>query len=184
MSAPRRIVLLAGGPSAPAVGAALAEGLRAGARTAVAVLLLPPGPEAVRLPPSAGARRLAASLQARGIVARTSGRLVLVTWEPGAAAGDVLGRVEAAAGDAPVVVVVSGPRTDAGDATLREADAVVAAMPSGADPALRVLLAVGGAPVTTVLTVDVPVLGRSVPFLAGSALREVRAAGRALGAGR
>jgi len=74
-------------------------------------------------PSSAGARRLAASMQARGLSAAASGRLVSVSLDadPLVAATEVV-RAGAAAGSAPVVTALCGPRDPAFDELLAAQD--------------------------------------------------------------
>lgn len=187
MSGPRRTVVLARRAAAAAAGVAVADGVRAGARAAVAVVVLPGEGvvgTGVRLPASAPARRLAGALTSRDIAARASGRLVLAAAGPDPTTPVTLARIEAAAGAWPVVVVCADPRTAEDEVVLREADAVVAVLPPGADPALRALLARHGPSATDALVADVHGLTRAVPVLAPLTLRAVRAAGAALGAGR
>lgn len=183
MSGPRRTVVLARSAGAVAVGIAVADGVRARARAAAGVVVLPDGVArrtGVLLPASPAARRLATALTNRDISARASGRLVLAAGGTASTAPTVVARVEAAAGAFPVVIVCADPRTAGDEAVLREADAVLAVLPPAADPALHALLATQD----QALVADVSGLVRAVPVLAPVALRSVRAAGAALGAGR
>ncbi len=161
--------------SARGVGSeASAGGGSAVASTATA----PAAPSAFALP---AARRLASSLCARGITAGAVGRLVTVTLpDHETDAVDGLGRAESACGDAPFVLLLSGPRSDAWDGELVQRDAVLV---HGADP-LVVDLAVTrlvelGAPARALDASAAP--GALVRTLAGAGLaapglREVRAA--------
>jgi hypothetical protein len=94
-----------------------------------------------RPPSSSAARRLAASLAARGLEARACGRGVTVAL-PVAAAEAVAGtqRAIAAAGAAPVVVVLGGPRDAALDALLAE-QRRVAVLTSGGEQLTALALA-------------------------------------------
>lgn len=84
------------------------------------------------------ARRLAARLDARGLDAGACGRLVSVilpaAGEDARAAAE---RAAAAAGDAPVVLVVAGPRPAALDPLLARLDRLVVAPPPGAPAGLE-----------------------------------------------
>ena len=97
-----------------------------------------------RAPARPAAARLAASLAGRGHDARAAGRLVLVRLA-GAdedAASEAL-RVGAAAGAAPTVLALAGPRAAAFDVALAAQDLVVVAVPPAADPALAQLAVIG-----------------------------------------
>lgn len=89
-------------------------------------------------PATTGARRLAASMDARGLVARASGRLVIVTLDdaPPAAAAEA-GRASAAAGSAPVVIALCGPRDEAFDHLLAAQDLAVVAAADASDELVR-----------------------------------------------
>ena len=97
-----------------------------------------------RVPALPAARRLAAALAARGHDARAAGRLVVVRLpaQPDEAAVQAR-RATAAAGSAPTVLALGGPRVAALDALLDEQDLVVVAAPSGTDPALARLALAG-----------------------------------------
>jgi len=84
------------------------------------------------------ARRLASAFCARGHHARAAGRLVLVrlAGKPAEASLEAR-RATAAAGDAPTVLALGGPRTAEFETLLGEQDLVVVAMSSGTEPALR-----------------------------------------------
>lgn len=92
-------------------------------------------------------RRLAATLAARGHDARAAGRLVIVRLPapPEEAAADAR-RAIAAAGAAPTVLALGGPRAGAFDALLAEQDLVVVATSSATDPALARLAIAGLSP--------------------------------------
>jgi hypothetical protein len=78
------------------------------------------------VPAGAAARRLAGSLRARGLAAHATGRLVAVSLDdaPSVAAAEVA-RASAAAGDAPVVTALCGPRDPAFDDLLAAQDVAV-----------------------------------------------------------
>ena len=81
------------------------------------------------LPATRGARRLAASMTARGLSAQATGRLVGVVLDetPSIAAAEAA-RATAAAGDAPVVLALCGPRDPAFDGLLAAQDLAVVAL--------------------------------------------------------
>ena len=90
------------------------------------------------------ARRLVANLVARGHDARAAGRLAIVRLPADAAEAAVQARrVSAAAGAAPVVLALGGPRVAVFDECLAEQDLVVVATASGTDPALARLALAG-----------------------------------------
>ncbi|HWI08350.1 MAG TPA: hypothetical protein VNT54_12655 [Solirubrobacteraceae bacterium] len=145
--APASLAVLAPAADAPALGAALALALARRERaTAALVCVWAPvaGDRLWRAPAAPAAARLARALAARGHDARASGRLVVVRLatpcEP--AAAEAL-RATAAAGRAPAVVALGGPRTAAFDALLAQQDVVVVAVAPGADPALARLATEG-----------------------------------------
>ncbi len=132
-------------PLAGALGLALADRRRA---PAVAVVVwtaeqLAEGPS-WRAPALPAARRLAAALAARGHVVAAAGRLAIVRLPlaPDDAAGQAR-RAIAAAGTAPVVLALGGPRAAAFDALLDEQDLIIVATARGADPALARLAVAG-----------------------------------------
>jgi hypothetical protein len=97
-----------------------------------------------RAPALPAARRLAGALAARGHDARAAGRLAVVRLP--VASGDAAAqarRAAAAAGAAPMVLALGGPRVAAFDALLAEQDLVVVATPSDTDPALARLAVAG-----------------------------------------
>ncbi|MDP1846785.1 MAG: hypothetical protein Q8K79_03250, partial [Solirubrobacteraceae bacterium] len=100
------------------------------------------------------AARVAATLTARGHDATAAGRLVVARLgaAPGEAAGQAL-RVGAAAGAAPVVLALAGPRARAFDELLALQDLVVVGVAAGADPSLARLATAG---LERAVTCDVP----------------------------
>ena len=129
-----RAVVLGAPADVPAGAAALALALRRRRRTGAAIVVLwgaqtapsPPAP-ALAAPGLPGARMLAARLARRGLAASAHGRLVWIGLGP---ALDEEARIAAAAGDAPVVLALLGPRSAAADALLAAHDAALLA----ADP--------------------------------------------------
>jgi hypothetical protein len=120
--------------SEDAVVAGCAAALAVARRSAL-VVVWGAGPlPAVRAPALPAAGKLAATIAARGHDAVATGRLAVAD---AADLGDV-GRLAAVAGEAPVVIVLAGPRTSAVDALLRTQDAVHVA---GADGDLLTELA-------------------------------------------
>jgi hypothetical protein len=134
------IGLLAAVGDAPALAAGLGLALAQRERAPAAVICLwssPAGRPLWRAPALPAAARLACALRARGHVACGSGRLVIVRLVTPCeeAAGEAL-RVLAAAGSAPSVLALAGPRAAAFDRLLDERDLVVVAVAPGSDPAL------------------------------------------------
>ena len=137
---PVSLAVLAPACDAPALGAALAFAVARTRRSPVALVCVwapvsqrPPW----RVTALPAAARLAGALTARGHDARGSGRLVFVRLpDDCAAAASEVRRVGAAAGTAPTVLALGGPRAAAFDALLGEQDIVVVAVAAGADPAL------------------------------------------------
>jgi hypothetical protein len=124
------VAVLAAGADALVVGAALALALARRERAPVAALCAWDRDGAARLawtaPARPAARRLATALAARGHDARPAGRLAVVRLPAGAhEAADDARRVLAAAGSAPAVLALGGPRSAAFDALLAEQDLVV-----------------------------------------------------------
>jgi hypothetical protein len=141
------VAVLAPASDAPALGAALGMALaRAGRAPVCVVCVWSPAParSGWRAPPTPAAARLASTLRARGHDAGASGRLVLVALSTGEeeAASQAL-RVGAAAGSAPTVVVLGGPRAAAFDGLLAMQDLVVVAVASGSDASLARLASAG-----------------------------------------
>jgi len=145
---PVSVALLAAAGDAPALAAGLALALARRERAPVAVVCVwaagAAGRTPWRAPALPAAARLASAMAARGHGARASGRLVIVRLAaqsvPAAAEAR---RVIAAAGAAPTVLALAGPRAAAFDALLDEQDLVVAAVAAGADPALARLAVAG-----------------------------------------
>jgi len=134
-------------------------------------------------PATAGARRLAASMAARGLTVRATGRLVVVTLDAvGPVAAAELGRAAAAAGEAPVVLALAGPRDDAFDCALAAQDVVVVA--AGDAPADLVRLAVATLAQAGRAAVAVKALSGTASWPACAGLWAGPAARRALGAAR
>jgi hypothetical protein len=144
---PASVALLAPAGDAPGVAAALALALARRERAASAVICVwSPGGARVpwHAPALPAAARLARALAGRGHAARGAGRLVVVQLAVGCeeAASEAL-RVTAAAGAAPAVIALAGPRAAAFDALLESQDLVVVAVAPGADPALARLAVAG-----------------------------------------
>jgi hypothetical protein len=149
--ASRAVVLGAPGEVAVAA-AALALALRRRCRTGAAVVVLcgaeaAPALAATTLaaPGLPGARRLAARLARRDLPASAHGRLV---WAALTSAADEAGaaatRIAAAAGDAPVVLALLGPRSAAADALLAAHDAALLADDPGSALADLAVADLGG----------------------------------------
>lgn len=142
------IAALSAPGDAHALGAALGLALaRLRGAPVVTVCVWSPGSGGAalwRAPALPAARRLAASLGTRGHDARPAGRLVVVRL-PAAPADAALRarRVAAAAGAAPTVLALGGPRMPEFDALLAEQDLVVVAPPSGTAPVLARLALAG-----------------------------------------
>lgn len=125
----------------------------------------------VLAPATRAARRHAARLCARGHDARATGRLVVVALAGDAAEAAAEGvRLGSAAGDAPVVVVIAGPREPCLDALLADQDPVVVAA-AEADPV---------APLATSSLGRSGVTARCVSLAAAAPVRALAAAGIAL----
>lgn len=145
---PASVALLAAEGDAPALAAGLALALARRYRAPAAVVCVWAARAPVRPPWRAPAlpatARLASALAGRGHAARASGRLVTVRLAAhgGEAAAEAL-RVIAAAGAAPTVLALAGPRAAAFDALLDEQDLVVVAVAAGSDPALARLAIAG-----------------------------------------
>lgn len=144
---PACVALLAPSADAPALASGLALVLAGRQRAPAAVVYLwspAPARPLWRAPAVPAAARLARALAARGHAAHASGRLVVVRLaaqcdEAGAEAPLVM----AAAGRAPAVLALAGPRAAAFDALLDAQDLVVVAVPAGANPALARLALAG-----------------------------------------
>jgi len=144
---PASVALLAPASDAPALAAGLALALTRRERAATAVVCvwsLAPARTLWRAPALPAATRLARALVTRGHAAVGSGRLVVVRLAAGCeeAAAEAL-RVAAAAGAAPTVLALAGPRAAAFDALLHAQDLVVIAVAPDADPALARLAVAG-----------------------------------------
>jgi hypothetical protein len=124
------------GPAAEPLACALALLLRS--RGPAVVCSWGAGGRRASAAPTAAARRLAASLGARGLAARASGRLVVVALDaaPSIAAAEAA-RAGAAAGDAPVVLALCGPRDPAFDQVLAAQDVAVAAAGEAPEELIR-----------------------------------------------
>jgi hypothetical protein len=145
---PPGVAVLAAPADAQALGAALGLALASRDRAPAVVLCVWTGAPTAGLawgaPALPAARRLARALAARGHDARATGRLAVVRLppEPDAAAVQAR-RATAAAGSAPSVLALGGPRVAALDTLLAEQDLVVVAAPAGTDPALAKLALAG-----------------------------------------
>ena len=153
---PPAVAVLAPPADAPALAAALGLALARAYRTPIAVLCVWSAQpvRAWRAPPLPAAARMAATLTGRGHDATAAGRLVAVRLAaaPDEAAAQAL-RVGAAAGVAPVLFALAGPRAAAFDELLVLQDLVVVAVAPGADPALARLATAG---LERTVTCDVP----------------------------
>jgi len=144
---PPAVAVLAPPADAPALGAALALALARAERTPVAVLCVwspQPARAGWRAPPMPAAARVASALTARGHEATAAGRLAIVRLSPSCdeAASQAL-RVGAAAGLAPTVLALAGPRAAAFDELLAMQDLVVVAVAPASEPALARLATAG-----------------------------------------
>jgi hypothetical protein len=167
------------GPAAAPLACALALVLRR--RGAVVVCVW--GGAHVRggAPGSAAARRLASSLNARGIQARAAGQLVLVSLaEHAATAAGEAARTAAAAGDAPLVLALCGPREPDFDRILATHDVAVVATDDAPEELVR--LGVGALEDVTRRAVPAPALGAAAAWAARAGLLATPTARRALAA--
>ena len=164
------------GPQADAIGAALALLLRS--RGPVVVCAWSGAAQRASALPTVGARRLAASLQARDLEAAATGRLVVVQLdaEPHVAVTEA-GRAAAAAGDAPVVTAICGPRAPAFDGLLDGQDVTVVAAADAPDELVRL-----GVEALGHRAVAAPSLPATSAWLARAGLWATPAARRALAA--
>jgi hypothetical protein len=198
VAVPGAVAVLCAAEDAGAVGVATASVLARRARAACAVACVWTAPPAERDPPGGAraalsrdgdtrprgaraARRTAAALAARDLHARACGRAVAVALDadPAAALADAR-RALAAAGDAPTVVVLGGPRPAAFDELLVDRDRIVVLTRPGADAGLAALAAAGlpdAAPVPAVASVA---LGPAARALAAAGLVVPAALRRAL----
>ncbi len=159
---PPGIAVLSPAADAHSLGAALGLALASCRRAPVVVVCVwtagPAARPAWRAPARPAARRLAATLGGRGHDARPAGRLAIVRLpgEPQEAAAQAR-RASAAAGAAPTVLALGGPRAAAFDELLADQDLVVVATPSGTDPALaRLALAGLAAGAARTCTCEIP----------------------------
>ncbi|MEA2383076.1 MAG: hypothetical protein QOH72_3047 [Solirubrobacteraceae bacterium] len=186
--APSAVAVLCAAEDARAAGVVVAALLARRARAACGVACIWTAPEPHRhpeagAPASRAARRLAATLAARGLDARPCGRVVAVglVADPVAALA-AAGRATAAAGEAPVVLTLGGPRPAAFDDLLGEQDRLLVVTRPGADPAMGAL-ALGGLPVVGPSSVACPVgLGPAMRALAAAGLAVPAALRRAVDA--
>jgi hypothetical protein len=116
---------------------------------------------------------------ARGLVAHASGRLVVVALDatPSIAAAECA-RAAAAAGDAPVVVALCGPRDAAFDQLLATQDVAVVA--SGDAPEELVRLGVAAFDATSRRAVAAPAISAAAAWAARAGLWAAPGARRAL----
>jgi hypothetical protein len=146
---PDTVAVLCAAEDARAVGVAAAGLLARRARTACGLACVWTGAAAPRRPEmraSAGraARRLAVALEGRGLAADACGRAVVVALDGDqAAALAAAGRAAAAAGDAPVVLALGGPRPETFDGLLAEQDRLLVLTRPGADAAISALALAG-----------------------------------------
>jgi hypothetical protein len=143
------LAVLCAADDARAVGVAAAGLLARQARAACALACVWTAPEPHRhpeaRPPAArAARRLGGALSARGLDALPCGRAAVVALppDPGEAV-TATGRAAAAAGAAPAVLVLGGPRTAAFDDLLAAQDRVLVVTRPDAAEAIAALAAAG-----------------------------------------
>ena len=164
--APRALVLGSVRDAVP-VAAALAGGLREQDRSAGAMLITWPAPDAPRPAlGTPGASRLVANLGSRSLPAVARGRLAWLALGP----DDLhLARRALAVMDVPTVVAVTGARTAAADELLAEQDHIVLVVPAEADPQLVELARTGLAEHNVPVTVRGPLIapGARTTALAG-----------------
>jgi hypothetical protein len=148
IAAPSAVGLLCPPADAESLGAGLGLALVARHRAPVVVVCAwtaeTPEGSGWCAPARPATRRLVANLVRRGHDARAAGRLAIVRLPADAAEAAVQARrVSAAAGAAPVVLALGGPRVPLFDECLAEQDLVVVATASGTDPALARLALAG-----------------------------------------
>jgi hypothetical protein len=183
-AAPPAVAVLAAAPDAPALGAALGLALARWRGAPVVALCVWSAGRSVlpawRAPALPAARRLAAGLAARGYDARPAGRLAVVRLagsdEDAAVAAR---RALAAAGAAPAVLALGGPRAAAFDALLAEQDLVVVGARSGTDPVVTRLAVAGLAGAARACACEVPA-ARPARSLAAAGVALLPSARRAL----
>jgi hypothetical protein len=173
---PPAVAVLSAARDAYAIAAALGLALARGRRTRIAIVCVwtPDGAVAPvwRAPAMPAARALAASLRERGHAAQAAGRLVVARL-PAAPADAALHarRVAAAAGAAPTVLALGGPRMPDFDALLGEQDLVVIAPPCGTEPVLgRLALAGLDAPNARTCVCELPPAPPARALAAGGVL--------------
>jgi hypothetical protein len=179
-----RAVAVLGPAGAGVFAGDLAVALARAARAPAAVVCRhgAASPPALPLPVSPAARRLAARLAAQGLEVEVRGRSAVVALpEDDAAAAAAALRADAAAGDAPVVLALGGPRGAALEALLDEQELCVVTSRPGADatiPALAVAGLRARLPAGGVCAVEVAAgpLGRGVRPARGGPLATVLAA--------
>jgi hypothetical protein len=158
---PPAVAVLAAAGDAPALGAALGLALARRRRAPVVAVCVWSAGQSVLptwwAPALPAARRLAAGLAARGYDAHPAGRLAVVRLagsdEDAAVAAR---RALAAAGAAPAVLALGGPRAAAFDALLAEQDLVVVGTRRGADPVLTQLAVAGLAGAVRACACEIP----------------------------
>jgi hypothetical protein len=178
------VAVLTTAPDAPALGAALGLALARRRRAPVVVVCVWSAGQAAwpawRAPARPAARRLATVMAARGYEARPAGRLALVRLAGSDDDAAVAARrALAAAGAAPAVLALGGPRAAAFDAVLAEQDLVVVGVRSGADPVLTRLAVAGLAGPARACVCEVPA-ARPARSLAAAGLTLLPSARRAL----
>jgi len=181
---PPGVAVLTAAPDAPALGAALGLALARRHRAPVVAVCVWSGGQpawpAWRAPALPAARRLAAGLAARGHDAHPAGRLAVVRLAgPADDAARQARGVLAAAGAAPAVLALGGPRAAAFDALLAEQDLVVVGMRTGADPILTRLAVDGLAGAVRACACEVPA-AHPARSLAAAGLTLLPSARRAL----
>jgi hypothetical protein len=145
---PTGIAVLSAAGDAHQLGAALGLALASRRRAPVVAVCVWTGDMTAaagwRAPALPAACRLARALAARGHDARAAGRLAVVRLPAESCKAALQARrAAAAAGGAPTVLALGGPRVAAFDALLAEQDLVVVAMPRDTDPALARLAVAG-----------------------------------------
>lgn len=131
----------------PAMTAATGLALRGPA--VLAFLLVAHEPAPPLIPPRPAATRLARSLTARGVAAQPRGRLALADVTAGGSAA----RAFAAAGGLPTVLGVAARGADV-DELLAACDAILVALPPGADSDLAELAVTGAAALGRAVVVE------------------------------
>lgn len=190
VGAPPAVAVLCGGVDARALGVAAATLLARRHRVAcgLACIWTPdeldrPG-TSWRPPAGRAARRLAAALDARSVDTTACGRVAVAALpaDPVAAAA-AMGRAVAAAGPAPAVLVLGGPRGDAFDPLLADFDRILVIARGDADPALTSLAVAGLGPLADRATAVTVSVGPATRALAGAGLAIPPALRRALAGG-